>query len=54
MNEVDIRDLADVAAAALTSSRHDNEIHSLTGPDALGLPPRSFDEFARDYAPLFA
>jgi hypothetical protein len=22
--------------------------------DALGQPPRSFDEFARDYAPLFA
>ena len=121
ISAVDVRDLADVAVAALTSSRHDNKVYSLTGPDALtfadmahqlskavgriitfvdvppesmraaladlgfpawqadglleefamyrrgeaagvepgvrealGRPPRSFDEFARDYAPLFA
>ena len=121
ISAVDVRDLADVAVAALTTSRHDNKIYSLTGPDALtfaemahqlskaigrtitfvdvppesmraaladlgfppwqadglleefamyrrgeaagvesgefealGRPPRSFDEFARDYAPLFA
>jgi uncharacterized protein YbjT (DUF2867 family) len=118
---VDVRNLADVAVAALTSSRHDHKVYSLTGPDALtfvdmaqqlskavgriityvdvppeamraaladlgfpawqadglleefamyrrgeaagveagvrealGRPPRSFDEFARDYAPLVA
>jgi len=118
---VDVRDLADIAVAALTSARHDNKAYSLTGPDALtfadmaqllskavgrtitfvdippeamraaladlGFPawqadglleefamyrrgaaggvepgarealgrlPRSFAEFARDYAPLFA
>jgi len=108
---VDVRDLADVAVAALTTSQHENRIYSLTGPDALtfaemadalsravgrtmrsalvdlgfpawqadglfeefamyrrgeaaevesgvrealGRPPRSFDEFARDYASLFA
>jgi uncharacterized protein YbjT (DUF2867 family) len=117
---VDVRDLADVAVAALTTSEHKNRIYSLTGPDALtfvemadalsravgrtisfvdvppesmrstlvdlglpawqadglleefamyrrgeasevesgvraalGRPPRSFDEFARDYASLF-
>jgi uncharacterized protein YbjT (DUF2867 family) len=121
ISAVDVRDLADVAVAALTTSRHDNKIYALTGPDALtfaemahqlsraigrtitfvdvppesmraaladlgfpawqadglleefamyrrgeaagvepgvrealGHPPRSFDEFARDYAPLFA
>src|SRR5262245_8648709 len=120
INAVDVRDLADVAVAALTTSQHDNKIYALTGPDALtfaemahqlsravgrtitfvdvppesiraaladlgfpawqadglleefamyrrgeaaevesgvhdalGRPPRSFDEFARDYAPLF-
>ena len=117
---VDVRDLADVAVAALTSSQHDNKSYALTGPDALtftemahqlsravgrtitfvdvppesmraaladlgfpawqagglleefamyrrgeaagvepgvrealGRPPRAFDEFSRDYAPLF-
>jgi uncharacterized protein YbjT (DUF2867 family) len=121
ISAVDVRDLADVAVAALTSAQHDNKSYALTGPDALtfaemahqlsravgrpitfvdvppesmraaladlgfpawqadglleefamyrrgeatgvepgvrealGRPPRSFDEFARDYAPLFA
>ena len=121
ISAVDVRDLADVAVAALTTSQHNNKIYSLTGPDALafaemahqlsraigrtitfvdvppeamraaladlgfppwqadglleefamyrrgeaagvepgmtealGRPPRSFDEFARDYVPLFA
>lgn len=121
ISAVDVRDLADVAVAALTTSEHKNRIYSLTGPDALtfaemadalsravgrtisfvdvppesmrsalvdlglpawqadglleefamsrrgeaaevesgvrealGRPPRSFDEFAHDYASLFA
>ena len=121
ISAVDVRDLADVAVAALTGSQHDNKHYSLTGPEGLtfgemakelsaalgrtitfvdvppeamrgaladlGLPawqadglleefamyrrgeatavesgvvealnrgPRSFGEFARDYAPLFA
>lgn len=121
ISAVDVRDLADVAATALTISNHDNKVYSLTGPEsltfaemanqlskavgrtitfvdvppqsmrmaladlgfpdwqadglleefamyqrgeaaevepgvkeALGRPPRSFDEFARDHAPLFA
>ena len=121
ISAVDVRDLADVAVAALTSSRHDNKVYALTGlaaltfadmahqlskpvgriityvdvppasmraaladlgfpawqadglleefamyrrgeaagvepgvREALGHPPRSFDAFARDYAPLFA
>jgi uncharacterized protein YbjT (DUF2867 family) len=121
ISAVDVRDLADIAVAALTSSRHDNRVYSLTGPealtfgdmarqlskavgrtvtfvdvppqamraaladlglpdwqadglleefamyrrgeaagaesgvrDALGRPPRSFDEFAHHYAPMFA
>lgn len=121
ISAVDVRDLADVAVAALTGPGHDNKVYSLTGPDALtfvdmahqlsqavgrsityvdvppeamraaladlgfpawqadglleefamyrrgaaagveagvrealGRPPRSFDEFARDHAPLFA
>ena len=120
ISAVDVRDLADVAVAALTTSKHDDKIYSLTGPDALtfadmaqqlssavgrtitfvdvppesmraalvdlgfpawqaeglleefamyrrgeaagvepgvrdalGRPPWSFDDFARDYAPLF-
>jgi uncharacterized protein YbjT (DUF2867 family) len=120
ISAVDVRDLADVAVAALTSSRHANKVYALTGPaaltcadmaaqrsqpvgriityvavppasmraaladlgfpawqadglleecamsrrgeaagveagvrDALGHPPRAFDAFARDYAPLF-
>jgi uncharacterized protein YbjT (DUF2867 family) len=120
ISAVDVRDLADVAVAALTTAQHDNKIYALTGPDALtfaemahrlsqavgrtityvdvppaamraaladlgfpawqadglleefamyrrgeaagvepgvrealGRPPRSFGEFARDYAPLF-
>jgi uncharacterized protein YbjT (DUF2867 family) len=32
---VDVRDLADVAIAAVTSTRHDDKVYSLTGPDAL-------------------
>jgi uncharacterized protein YbjT (DUF2867 family) len=36
ISAVDVRDLADVAVAALTNSeQHDNKIYSLTGPDAL-------------------
>ena len=121
ISTVDVRDLADVAVAALTTAQHDNKIYALTGPEALtftemahqlsraigrtitfvdvppasmrtaladlgfpawqadglleefamyrrgeaarvepgvrealGQPPRSFDEFARDYTPLFA
>lgn len=121
ISAVDVRDLADVAVAALTTSQLDNKICSLTGPaaltfaemahqlsralgrtiafvdvpresiraaltdlgfpawqadglleefamyrrgeaaevesgvgEALGRPPRSFDEFARDYATAFA
>jgi uncharacterized protein YbjT (DUF2867 family) len=120
ISSIDVRDLADVAVAALTESKHDNRTYSLTGPkaltfadmanqlsgavertitfvdvppesmrtaladlgfpawqadglleefamyrrgeaaevesgvsEALGRPPRSFDEFARDYASLF-
>jgi uncharacterized protein YbjT (DUF2867 family) len=121
ISAVDVRDLADVAVAALTTPQHDNKTYALTGPkaltfaevadqlskavgrtitfvdvppesmraalaelgfpawqadglleefamyrrgeaaevepgvrEALGRLPRSFDEFARDYAPLFA
>ena len=121
VSAVDVRDLAEVAVAALTTSEHENRIYSLTGPagltfaemadalsravgraisfvdvppesmgsalvemglpawqvdglleefamyrrgeaaaaesgirEALGRPPRSFDEFARDHASLFA
>ena len=121
ISAVDVRDLADVAVAALTNSRHENRVYSLTGPealtfadmarqlskavgrtvtfvdvppqamraaladlglpdwqadglleefamyrrgeaagaesgvrDALGRSPRSFDEFAHHYAPMFA
>jgi uncharacterized protein YbjT (DUF2867 family) len=35
ISAVDVRDLADVAVAALTTSQHDNKIYALTGPDAL-------------------
>lgn len=35
ISAVDVRDLADVAAAALTSSQYDNKSYSLTGPEAL-------------------
>ncbi|MGA8656445.1 MAG: hypothetical protein WB586_09875 [Chthoniobacterales bacterium] len=38
---MDVRDLADVATGALTSSQHDNKSYSLTGPQAL-----SFEEMA--------
>ena len=121
VSAVDVRDIADVAVEALTTSRHDNKGYALTGPEALtfaemaqqlskhvgraitfvdvppeamraalaglgfpewqadglveefamyrrgeaagvepgvqealGRTPRSFEEFARDYAPLFA
>jgi uncharacterized protein YbjT (DUF2867 family) len=121
ISAVDVRDLADVAVAALTTAPHANKSYALTGPDALtcaemahrlsravgrpitfvdvppepmraalaglgfpawqadglldecamyrrgeaarvelgvrealGRPPRSFDESARDYAPLCA
>ena len=35
ISAVDICDLADVAAAALTTSEHDNKSYSLTGPETL-------------------
>lgn len=35
ISAVNIRDLVDVAIAALTTPQHDNKIYSLTGPDAL-------------------
>jgi uncharacterized protein YbjT (DUF2867 family) len=35
VSAVDIRDLADVAVAALTGSRHNDKRYSLTGPEAL-------------------
>lgn len=35
ISAVDVRDLADVAVAALTTSQHDNKTYSLTGPDGL-------------------
>ena len=35
ISAVDVRDLADVAVAALTTWQHDNKIYSLTGLDAL-------------------
>ena len=35
ISTVDVRDLADVAVAALTETKHENKIYSLTGPDAL-------------------
>jgi uncharacterized protein YbjT (DUF2867 family) len=121
ISAVDVRDVADVAVAALTTTQHDNQVYALTGPDALtfaemahqlsqavgrtityvdvppeamraaladlgfpawqadglleefamyrrgeaagvepgvrealGRAPRAFDDFARDYAPLFA
>ena len=121
ISAVDVRDVADVAVAALTTGQHDNQVYALTGPDALtfaemahqlsravgrtityvdmppegmraalaglgfpawqadglleefamyrrgeatgvepgvrealGRPPHSFEDFARDYAPCFA
>lgn len=121
ISAMDVRDLADVAVAALTTSEHDDKTYALTGPEAitfagmarelskavgrtitfvdvppesmraaladlgfpawqadglveefamyrrgeaagvepgvreaLGRPPRSFEEFARDYAQSFA
>ena len=35
ISAVDVRDVADVAVAALTTSQHDNQVYALTGPDAL-------------------
>src|SRR5262245_8991543 len=35
ISAVDVRDLADIAVAALTSSQHDNKSYPLTGPEAL-------------------
>ena len=35
ISAVDIRDLADVAVAALTTSEHDNQSYALTGPETL-------------------
>ncbi len=35
ISAVDVRDLADVAVAALTTSQHDNKVYALTGPEAL-------------------
>jgi uncharacterized protein YbjT (DUF2867 family) len=42
ISAVDVRDLADVAVAALTTSQHDHKIYALTGPEAL-----TFAEMAR-------
>jgi uncharacterized protein YbjT (DUF2867 family) len=42
ISAIDIRDMADVAVAALTTSQHDNKIYALTGPDAL-----TFGDMAR-------
>jgi uncharacterized protein YbjT (DUF2867 family) len=41
ISAVDVRDLADVAVAALTTSQHDNRAYALTGPEAL-----TFDDMA--------
>ena len=35
ISAVDVRDIADVAVAALTTVQHDNQSYALTGPDAL-------------------
>jgi uncharacterized protein YbjT (DUF2867 family) len=35
ISAVDVRDLADVAVAALTTAQHDNQSYALTGPEAL-------------------
>jgi uncharacterized protein YbjT (DUF2867 family) len=45
ISAVDVRDLADVAVAALTGSGHDNKVYSLTGPDAL-----TFAEMAHQFS----
>jgi uncharacterized protein YbjT (DUF2867 family) len=42
ISALDVRDLADVAAGALSSSDHDNKSYSLTGPEAL-----TFGEMAK-------
>ena len=43
ISAVDVRDLADVAVAALTTSQHDNKMYSLTGPEAV-----TFHDMARE------
>jgi len=43
ISAVDVRDLADVAVAALTGSQHDNKNYSLTGPEGL-----TFGEMAKE------
>jgi uncharacterized protein YbjT (DUF2867 family) len=35
ISAVDVRDVADVAVAALTTAQHDNQVYALTAPDAL-------------------
>ena len=35
ISAVDVRDLADVAVAALTTAQHDNQRYALTGPEAM-------------------
>jgi uncharacterized protein YbjT (DUF2867 family) len=42
ISAVDVRDLADVAVEALTTSKHDNKTYSLTGPEAV-----TFSDMAR-------
>jgi uncharacterized protein YbjT (DUF2867 family) len=37
ISAVDVRDIADVAVAALTTVQHDNQSYSLTGPETLTL-----------------
>ena len=43
ISAVDVRDLADVAVLALTTSQHDNKTYDLTGPEAL-----TFSDMARE------
>jgi uncharacterized protein YbjT (DUF2867 family) len=38
ISAVDVRDLADVAVAALTTAQHDNQCYALTGPEAVTFP----------------
>ncbi len=42
ISAVDVRDLADVAVSALTTSKHDDKTYSLTGPETL-----TFSEMAQ-------
>lgn len=37
IGQIDIRDIAEVAAAVLTSTGHDGKVYQLTGPEALSM-----------------